>query len=161
MSTGSLNAEKHGITQHFGEDFKDSDGQWHYKKYGLKGHPGLDLGDPSGSAVYCEEGGIVTNIVKNDPYAGTFTAIRTKRKTPTVGEWRYLHLSRTKVKIGQRVHRGDVIGYSGNTGDSTAPHLHIEYKPFIPYTSFALYPVNGYGGRRDPLRRLLKYRKGK
>jgi len=38
----------------------------------------------------------------------------------------YGHLSKTAVKIGQRVRRGDVIGYVGNTGLSTGPHLHYE-----------------------------------
>jgi murein DD-endopeptidase MepM/ murein hydrolase activator NlpD len=39
---------------------------------------------------------------------------------------RYGHLSRFNVRPGQRVRRGDVIGYVGNTGRSNAPHLHYE-----------------------------------
>jgi murein DD-endopeptidase MepM/ murein hydrolase activator NlpD len=39
---------------------------------------------------------------------------------------RYAHLDGANVKPGQRVHRGDVIGFVGNTGRSTAPHLHYE-----------------------------------
>jgi murein DD-endopeptidase MepM/ murein hydrolase activator NlpD len=39
---------------------------------------------------------------------------------------RYAHLSGFNVKPGQRVKRGDVIGFVGNSGKSTAPHLHYE-----------------------------------
>jgi murein DD-endopeptidase MepM/ murein hydrolase activator NlpD len=38
----------------------------------------------------------------------------------------YAHLSRINVQVGQKVNRGDVIGYVGSTGTSTAPHLHYE-----------------------------------
>lgn len=38
----------------------------------------------------------------------------------------YCHLSRVAVRSGQRVKKGQVIGYSGNTGNSTGPHLHYE-----------------------------------
>jgi murein DD-endopeptidase MepM/ murein hydrolase activator NlpD len=51
---------------------------------------------------------------------------------------RYGHLSGFAVTAGQRVHRGDVIGYVGSSGRSTGPHLHYEVRigntPVNPYT---------------------------
>jgi len=41
---------------------------------------------------------------------------------------RYGHMSRLNVAAGQRVHKGDVIGYIGTTGRSTGPHLHYEVR---------------------------------
>ena len=49
----------------------------------------------------------------------------------------YAHLSKFNVKSNQRVKRGDIIGYTGNTGRSTAPHLHYE--------------VHYYGKPQNPL----------
>ena len=41
---------------------------------------------------------------------------------------RYGHLSRFNVRPGEKVHRGDIIGYVGSTGRSTGPHLHYEVR---------------------------------
>ena len=56
----------------------------------------------------------------------------------------YAHLSRTVIDGGQHVSKGQLIGYSGNTGDVTGPHLHFEVLPLRPQFN------NGYHGRIDP-----------
>jgi murein DD-endopeptidase MepM/ murein hydrolase activator NlpD len=84
-------------------------------------HPGIDISVPRGTrvtspadgvVVYCGTKGGYGNIIAIDHGYGTVT--------------RYGHLDGFNVRPGQRVKRGDVIGFSGNTGRSTAPHLHYE-----------------------------------
>jgi murein DD-endopeptidase MepM/ murein hydrolase activator NlpD len=84
-------------------------------------HPGIDISVPRGSKVSAPADGVVVfcgtkngygNIIVVDHGYGTVT--------------RYGHLDGFNVRPGQRVKRGDVIGFSGNTGRSTAPHLHYE-----------------------------------
>lgn len=57
----------------------------------------------------------------------------------------YAHLSRTVAKSGQTVKRGQLIGYSGSTGNSSAPHLHFEVLPKSPNLK------DKYAGRIDPM----------
>ena len=58
----------------------------------------------------------------------------------------YAHLSKYNVKRGQRVKRGDLIGYVGSTGRSQAPHLHYE----VRYNENAVNPINFYYGDLSP-----------
>ena len=60
----------------------------------------------------------------------------------------YGHLSRYCVKYGQYVKQGEIIGYSGNTGDSTGPHLHLTIRISIDNIHFE---------HKDPLKYLPKY----
>ncbi|MCG8700404.1 MAG: M23 family metallopeptidase, partial [Bacteroidales bacterium] len=52
----------------------------------------------------------------------------------------YAHLHKFNVKVGQKVKRGDVIGFVGNTGTSTGPHLHYE----VHVNNKKVNPVNYY-----------------
>lgn len=153
--TGSINADKFGINQYFGAR------RWYYfMKYGILGHNGLDTGNDVNFRVYAEESGKVIGLRTGSPSAGNYITIRTTRLEPTQGEWRYLHLNKfaTGLKIGSTVKRGQVIGLAGMTGDTSGPHLHMDYTPCKPGTSEPLHPRNGYKGKVDPLRRLTKYR---
>ncbi len=87
-----------------------------------KFHEGMDFTCPVGTEVYVTGDGTVAAV--NFTFGGYGNEIIVNHgygyKT------RYAHLSRFKVKVGQKVKRGDVIGNTGNTGKSTGPHLHYE-----------------------------------
>lgn len=100
--------------------------------YGVKGsrwskgyHTGADYACPVGTPVYAARNGIITPRNWGAAYG---THIVQKRTWP-VGTRRHLlyaHLSRRVVKPGQRVKKGQLIGYTGDTGNTTGPHLHFE-----------------------------------
>jgi hypothetical protein len=86
-----------------------------------KHHNGLDLTADYGTPVYATGDGIV---LEAKPMGGYGNVIFVSHGFGF--ETRYAHLSKFKVIQGQRVKRGDLIGYVGSTGLSTNPHLHYE-----------------------------------
>jgi murein DD-endopeptidase MepM/ murein hydrolase activator NlpD len=89
---------------------------------GLKDfHPGIDISTPIGTKVLAPADGVVISCGEKGAYGN---AIQVDHGYDIVT--RYGHLSGFNVKPGQRVHRGDVLGFVGSTGRSTAPHLHYE-----------------------------------
>lgn len=86
-------------------------------------HEGLDFGAPVGTPVYATGEGVVTMAAPWDRYGNT-VEIDHGNGIST----RYAHLSRIKVKDGQKVNRSTVIGLVGNTGRSTGAHLHYEVR---------------------------------
>lgn len=108
------------ITQYFG-----------YTKFALSGayqgskHNGVDMGTPVGTKIYAPLTGTVRNVGNTDIVPGCYSW----------GKWllidhpnglssMFAHLSQIAVSPGQKVNTGDIVGYSGNTGYSTGPHLH-------------------------------------
>ena len=89
-----------------------------------KMHAGVDFSVPTGTAVYATGGGVVQFAGVSAGYGRNVVIRHGKAQRLT----RYAHLSEVTVQAGQRVERGDVIGKSGNTGLSTAPHLHYEVR---------------------------------
>ncbi|RMG81854.1 MAG: M23 family metallopeptidase [Bacteroidetes bacterium] len=87
-----------------------------------KFHKGMDFSAPVGTKVYATGNGIVEKVAKNRTGYGTHVVINHGYGYKTI----YAHLNKYLVKEGQKVHRGDLIGEVGNTGTSTAPHLHYE-----------------------------------
>lgn len=90
---------------------------------GEESHPGMDIAVPVGTLVRAAGGGTVLQAGEEPAY-GLFVLLR----HPDGYETMYGHLSRIVVRAGDRVGEGEVIGRSGNTGRSTAPHLHFEIR---------------------------------
>ena len=85
-------------------------------------HTGIDFTAPRGTEIYATGDGVVQEVeMKNRGY-GNHVVIDHGFGYQTL----YAHMSRFKVRPGEKVKRGDVIGYVGSTGTSTAPHLHYE-----------------------------------
>jgi murein DD-endopeptidase MepM/ murein hydrolase activator NlpD len=84
-------------------------------------HPGIDVAVPRGAKVAAPADGVVAFCGPKNGY-GNIIVIDHGYGIVT----RFGHLDGFNVRPGQRVKRGDVIGFSGNTGRSTAPHLHYE-----------------------------------
>ncbi|MDB5238806.1 MAG: peptidase M23b, partial [Candidatus Parcubacteria bacterium] len=111
------------VTQYFGNTpFSTANSQI----YNGHGHDGIDLGTPIGTPVKAARSGTIVGVANTDIVAGCYS----------FGKWimikhgdglstLYAHLSVQSVAIGDTVTTGDVIGYSGNTGYSTGPHLHF------------------------------------
>jgi murein DD-endopeptidase MepM/ murein hydrolase activator NlpD len=101
-----------------------------------KFHAGMDFTAPAGTEVYATGSGTVVNVEKSNRGWGNHIIIDHGFGYETV----YAHLSEFSAKVGQSVNRGDLIGFVGNTGTSTAPHLHYE----VHKNKQALNPVNFY-----------------
>ncbi len=85
-------------------------------------HSGMDFSAPSGTDVYATGNGVVLSVESAPRGYGNNIVIEHGYGYKTL----YGHLSQFAVKAGQKISRGDVIGYVGSTGTSTAPHLHYE-----------------------------------
>jgi murein DD-endopeptidase MepM/ murein hydrolase activator NlpD len=100
-----------GVTSPFGADRGDH------------AHAGIDYGVPQGTPVVAARAGRVTFAGPSGEY-GLRVDLDHGAGTTT----RYAHLSRIAVHLGDTVRAGQTIGSSGNTGQSTGPHLHFELR---------------------------------
>lgn len=85
-------------------------------------HEGIDFTAPIGTEIYATGNGVVAKTEYNGRGYGNNVVINHGFGYSTL----YGHMSRFNVRPGQRVNRGDIIGYVGNTGSSTGPHVHYE-----------------------------------
>jgi len=86
-------------------------------------HPGLDVAVPVGTPIRAAGGGTVVEVGDDAKY-GRFVRVEHRDGYETL----YAHASQILVKKGQRIPLGHAIALSGNTGQSTAPHLHFEVR---------------------------------
>ena len=115
---------KYGITSPYGvvRHLKFANGQ-KSPSYG-KPHGGIDYGLPSGTPLFAVTDGTTESTSFDADGFGTYAKIRTDGGE----ELFYGHMDRKLHSGGARVKAGDLIGYSGNTGNSTGPHLHFEVR---------------------------------
>ncbi|MEG9532823.1 murein DD-endopeptidase MepM [Mannheimia sp. HC-2023] len=96
-------------------------------------HKGVDYGLPIGTPIIAPSDGVVEHVAYQARGAGRYIKIKHGHITTV-----YMHLSKTLVKPGQSVKKGERIALSGNTGGSTGPHLHYEFhingRPVNPIT---------------------------
>ncbi|MFY0653010.1 MAG: M23 family metallopeptidase [Cyclobacteriaceae bacterium] len=106
-------------------------------------HNGLDFSAPRGTPVYVTGDGVVKKVQSKDR-GGYGKYIYVDHGFGYIT--RYAHLYSINVKKGQKVKRGELIGQVGNTGRSTAPHLHYE----VHKNGKRLNPVNYFGQELTP-----------
>lgn len=97
-------------------------------------HNGIDFSAPIGTHIYCSGDGVVEKVIKGNSGYGNNIIVDHGYGYKT----RYAHLSKAYVKVGQKVKRGEHIADVGNSGKSTAPHLHYE----VIKNNKAINPVN-------------------
>jgi murein DD-endopeptidase MepM/ murein hydrolase activator NlpD len=103
-----------------------------------KMHEGMDFTAKTGTPIYATGDGVVKNADNSLSGFGNHIEITHGFGYLTL----YGHLSKYKIHAGQRVKRGDVIGYVGSTGRSEAPHLHYE----VHKDGKVVNPINFYYG---------------
>ncbi len=124
-------------SQGFGENVA-----YYQKLIGMNGHSGIDHPCPIGTPVY-----------NHFPCRVRSISVDEKRGKGVVlehSECRFLlwHFSEVLVSEGQEISGRIVVGLSGNSGLSTAPHVHAEKRPLDAQGNY-LYPNNGFGGAVD------------
>ncbi|TCK01325.1 UNVERIFIED_ORG: transglycosylase-like protein with SLT domain [Anoxybacillus amylolyticus] len=107
-------------------------------KFGMRWgrlHAGVDVAVPVGTPIYAVADGQVVKAVGDQGHSkeswGNYIKIRHEGDNYSL----YGHLSEVLVKEGEQVKQGQLIGYSGNSGRSTGPHLHFEFYLGGPETS--------------------------
>ncbi len=110
-------AKKYRITSPFGRRTSPTTGA-------STNHNGIDIATPMRTPILAPADGTIGYVVTNDA-GGLQVAIDIKEHDLRVG---FAHLDEVTVRNGQIVRQGDIIAYTGNSGRSTGPHLHLTVK---------------------------------
>lgn len=91
----------------------------------MKNHNGIDMAAAEGTPVFAVKDGFVANTIENDSTFGNYLILsHDLGKTSSV----YAHLKSIEVEQYQSVKKGELIGYVGQSGKATGPHLHFEIR---------------------------------
>lgn len=105
-------------------------------------HPGMDFASPEGTEIYATGDGVVTRADNMAQGYGNHVVMDHGYGYETL----YGHMSKLAVHVGQQVKRGQLIGYVGSTGLSTAPHVHYE----VHKNGQTVNPINFYYNDLSP-----------
>lgn len=139
LQKGLYEGKDVGYSQLFGKH-----PEW-YKKFGLKGHNGIDIPLQASTLLYSCINGTVTEVAWDKLGYGKYIKIENNECGVLYAHMKTL----SNFKVGEKVKAGESIGLSGNSGNSTGPHLH-----------FGVFPKprnrnNGYVGYIDPFNKRL------
>ncbi len=102
------------ISSHFGMRRSPFSGKW-------RKHQGIDFSMPYGSEILSTGDGVIKSVKRTRTYGLVIDILHSDNVVT-----RYAHLSKTLVKKGEKICRGEIIGLIGSSGSSTGPHLHYE-----------------------------------
>lgn len=128
------------VTLKFGEGSDDIIVSNGYKEFGIKAHDGIDFALPENTPVLAVDDGKVIEFPSKLSAYGNNVVL----EHLWGGRTFYGHLSRVNVQIGQKIGKGDVVGFSGQSGLVTGPHLHFGLDLKNSDVN------NGYLGKIDP-----------
>ena len=148
VSGSTLPMQPYGLTDYRGT----------YRLMGTAGHTGIDWRADIGTPVAASHAGTVFSVesYSNDTYTGYGNNVKLRMDygESKVVETVYAHLSLVVVEEGEEVRRGQLIGYTGNTGFSSTPHLHFGIRFLWKCDNGAVCGVlgkdNGYLGWLNP-----------
>ena len=140
------------------QDWNDPRYRSLYAQFGLMGHNGEDYACPEGTRIVAPHGGKVIEALFDPTGYGHYVKLEDSVQGSVLA-----HLSTISVRVGDQLIEGNEIGFSGNTGFSTAPHLHWGYyrlprnrlNGFLGYIDQSPDWINTYLPDKDVLQREL------